>query len=81
MTLTEDQINQLKHISTEEIRKDLSDTQREKEQFEKELTALEGNRQGNKLQIYMTEGKISQRQEFINKLNQVLEYRNNNNQP
>jgi len=75
MALSEEQIKKNEHIPTNEIEQDIAETQREIDQYEKELEALIGNRQGNKLAIYMREGKISQRKEFISNLQSILDYR------
>lgn len=75
MALTEEQIKQNEHIPTNEIEQDIAETQREIDQYEKELDALIGDRQGNKLAIYMREGKISQRKEFVSNLQSILDYR------
>lgn len=75
MALTEKQIKQNEHIPTNEIEQDIAETQKEIDQYEKELDALIGDRQGNKLAIYMREGKISQRKEFVNNLQSILDYR------
>ena len=75
MALSEEQIKKNEHIPTNEIEQDIAETQREIDQYEKELEALIGDRQGNKLAIYMREGKISQRKEFISNLQSILDYR------
>lgn len=77
MELTEEQIKQNNHISTSEIEQDIYITQNEIDQYEKELEILEHNRLENKTNIYMLEGKISSRIEFIKKLQSILNYRNN----
>jgi len=63
------------HISDEEIQQDIDNTQREVDQYEKELEALRGNLIVNRVQIYMTEGRILKRKEFIEKLNSIKSYR------
>ena len=60
---------------TIEIEQDIAETQREIDQYQNELDALMGDMQGNRLGIYMREGKISKRKEFISDLNSILEYR------
>jgi len=75
MALTDEKCKQNDNIPTSDIEFDIAETQREIEQFQKELDALIGDRQGNKLAIYMREGKISQRTEFVSNLNFILEYR------
>ena len=76
MKLTEKQCKQNEHISTNEIEQDINDTQIEINQFKQELNILTKNPQENRLPIYMREGKIVQRKEFIEKLTSILEYRN-----
>jgi hypothetical protein len=75
MALTDEKCKQNDNIPTSDIEFDIAETQREIEQFQKELDALIGDRQGNKLAIYMREGKISQRTEFVSNLNSILKYR------
>lgn len=75
MALTDEKCKQNDNIPTNEIEQDINETQREIDQYQKELDALIGDRQGNKLAIYMREGKISQRKEFVSNLNSILEYR------
>ena len=75
MALTDEKCKQNDNIPTSDIEFDIAETQREIVQFQKELDALIGDRKGNKLAIYMREGKISQRKEFISNLNSILEYR------
>lgn len=67
-------------ISTEEIKSDIADTQKEIDQYENEISVLIKDRHGNRLDIYMREGKVSARKDFINKLKSILEYRENSNQ-
>jgi hypothetical protein len=75
MGLTDEQCKQNNNIPTPEIESDIDDTQKEIDQFQKEMDALIGDRQGNKLAIYMREGKISKRKEFVSNLNSILKYR------
>ena len=63
------------YIPTHVVETDIKDTQIEIDQFQRELDALMGNRVENRLLIYMLEGKISQRKDFIDKLNSILESR------
>jgi hypothetical protein len=81
MKLTEYQIKHCNDISTGQIIIDIADTQKEIDAYKIELKALMSNPVDNKLDIYMRKGKVLQREEFIDKLNQILEYRNqlNNN--
>jgi hypothetical protein len=75
MALTDEKCKQNDNIPTSEIELDIAETQREIDKYQKELDALIGDRQGNKLAIYMREGKISQREEFVSNLNSILKYR------
>jgi len=75
MTLTKEQIEQNNHIPIDEMLTDIADTEREIKDFQDEKDILMRNPVDNKVRIYMLEGKISQREEFVNKLNQILEYR------
>lgn len=63
------------YIPTHVVETDIKDTQIEIDQFQRELDAFMGNRVENRLPIYMLEGKISQRKDFIDKLNSILESR------
>lgn len=75
MALTDEQCAENDNIPTHEIEQDISDTQNEIDQYQRELDALVGDRQGNRLAIYMREGKISRRKAFIDNLNSILKYR------
>ncbi len=66
---------QFDHIPTEEIKKDISDTQAEIDEYQAVNEIKRLNPFQNKTDIYMNEGKISSRQTFINTLNNILEYR------
>lgn len=66
-------------IPTEEIKKDISDTQAEIDEYKAINEIKRLNPFQNKTEIYMNEGKISNRQEFLDKLNKILEYRNSKN--
>lgn len=70
-------MNYKKHdsIPTEEILKDKEDTQKEIDQYIKELEALKENMHINRLPIYLREGKIATRETFIEDLNGLLKYR------
>jgi len=63
------------HIPTETIEQDIQDTQAEIDQYRAELEPLRKNSVDNKMLIYIREGRILQSQEFINKLNEILDYR------
>ncbi len=75
MTLTKEQIESKNHISTGVLLTDIKDTEREIKDFQDEKDILMRNPPENKVRIYMLGGKISQREEFVGKLNQILEYR------
>lgn len=75
-TLTEEAISKI-NVSTLTIIQDIADTQREIVSYESELTPLRNNTVENKLAIYLREGKILKRKDFIGKLEQILTYRNN----
>ena len=70
-----EQMKKNDHISILEIQQDLIDTQREINVYNAELMILKKNRQENRVAIYMREGKILNRLSFIDKLNEILEYR------
>jgi hypothetical protein len=80
MTLTDEQCKRNNDIPTHEIEQDIKETQKEIDQYQKEIDSLIGDRQGNKVAIYMREGKISNRKDFISSLNSILEYRKKHNQ-
>ena len=75
MALTEEQCKQNDNIPTEEIKQDIIDTQMEIGLYEDELIMLGKDRVGNKVPIYMNQGRISKRKTFIENLNSILEYR------
>lgn len=76
MILTEDELKLFGHISTQQVEDDREITQREVDQLEAELDILRKKPQDNRVDIYFREGKIYQRNTFIEKLNQILNYRN-----
>lgn len=73
--LSIEQIKQNDHISTNTIENDISDTQKEINQFKAELEAYKKDIQKNRTNIYLTEGQISSREDFVSKLKSILEYR------
>lgn len=77
--LTEEQIKQNDHISTEEINRDIEDTKREINQMEEELSIFKKDYTRNRLDIMKREVGITNRTEFIKKLESILEYRKKNN--
>lgn len=54
---------------------DIADTQREIDQYQRELEAFAGDKQKNRTAIYLAEGNITKREEFIKQLRLILEYR------
>jgi hypothetical protein len=76
--ITKDQIKNCE-IDTKEIESDISITQKEIDTYNRELSILRENPVENRLSIYLTEGKVSKREEFIKSLSKILEYRKANN--
>ena len=79
MKITVEKIKSNDSIPTKEIAQDITDTQKEINNYVDEKSILMRNPQENKLRIYLLDGKISQRTDFINKLQQILDYRKENN--
>ena len=52
---------------------DLRITNEEIIEFEEENKVLSKNRERNRVQIYMNEGRILQRQKFVSQLEQIIE--------
>jgi len=77
--MTVEQMKKNDHIPTSEIHQDLIDTQREINVYDAELMVLRKNPQENRVAIYMREGKTSTRQSFIDKLQEILEFRSKRN--
>jgi len=73
--MKEEQIKKNDHILTSEIEQDIEDIQEEIDQFEEELEVLIKDRKKNRLDIYMREGRIAKRKDFISKLQSILDYR------
>ena len=63
------------NIPTEEILKDIQDTQEEIDNLNEERSVLEKNPKENKVRLYFIQGNISQRVGFINKLKEILKLR------
>ncbi len=61
------------HIPLEDMLDDLRITNKEIMEFEEENKVLSKNRERNRVQIYMNEGRILQRQKFVSQLEQVIE--------
>lgn len=75
MPLTTEQIEANNDIPTSTIFQDIADTQKEIADFQDEKDVLMRNPQQNRLKIYTLEGRISQRVDFINNLQQIIAYR------
>ena len=75
MKTPEENVEANKHIPDEEIRTDIRLTRSEVETYQAELDVLRKNPVENRLQIYLREGKILKRIEFIENLERLLEYR------
>ena len=60
------------HIPVSEIKQDISDTQKEIDNYRDESQVLERNPVENKLRIYMLRGRIGQRETLIERLNGLL---------
>ena len=65
-------IEQYPNISSLEVNQDITDTQREIDNYRDELQVVERNPAENKVQIYMLQGKIHKREEFIEGLIAIL---------
>ena len=63
------------HIPTSEVLQDINDTQKEIDNYRDEKEVLMRNPQSNRLRIYMIDGQISQREQFINQLNEIIKER------
>lgn len=63
-------------ITKEVILQDISETQKEIDDFNDEKSVLMRNPQDNKVRIYLLEGRVSERQTFINKLNSLPQMKN-----
>lgn len=75
MEYTLEELRQFDHIPTEEVQKDIEDTEKEIKDLQDEHSILMRNPQENKLRIYIIEGNINRREEFIEKLNKIIEIR------
>ncbi len=61
------------HIPLEDMLDDLRITNKEIMEFEEENKVLSKNRERNRVQIYMNEGRILQRQKFVSQLEHIIE--------
>lgn len=75
--MKEEQIKQLDHIQTDEIIQDKEDTEKEIKDYNDELEILLRNRTKNRTRIYIIGGHISARNDFVKKLNKIIDYRKN----
>ena len=85
MELTVEQMQKLDNIPTDEIVQDIKDTEREirvlqvlqllVKDYEDEYDILKRNPPQNKLRLYIIEGRIIKRKEFIAKLNKIISFR------
>ena len=75
--ITEEAILKNAHISTEEIENDIKVTDKEIKDFTDEKDVLMRNPIDNRVKIYMLEGKILKRRDFVADLRAILEYRKN----
>jgi hypothetical protein len=69
-------MEQFNHIQTKEILQDIKDTEQEIKDYGDELEVLMRNPVQNKVRIYMIQGNLSIRKEFVKMLNEILEFRN-----
>jgi hypothetical protein len=60
------------HIPLEDMLNDLRITNEEIMEFEEENKVLSKNRERNRVQIYMNEGRILQRLKFVSQLEQII---------
>ena len=75
--MTTEEMSKLDHILDGTIRDDIQDTLTEIEEYETEIQVLKLNPQRNRMDIYMKEGKILERKDFIETLENILLYRIN----
>ncbi len=68
------------HIPLEEMLEDLRITNEEITQYEEENKVLSNNRETNRVQIYMNEGRILKRQKFVTQLEQIISETDPNHQ-
>lgn len=73
--MNEEKIKENDNIATNTIIEDIEDTQREIKDMEDEKEVLERNPQDNKVRIYMLKGGILRRKQFIDDLDEILDYR------
>ncbi len=76
--MTPEEMNKLSHIPTEAIERDIEVTKQEIENLRKRLETFEPIQ--DRLQYYMTEGKIKSRESFVKKLETILKHRKQENE-
>lgn len=74
MILTEEQLKKNSHIPVDVIQKDIEDTEKEIDRFNRELMILRETPLENKLRIYLLLGGITSREDFVENCKQCLEY-------
>ena len=77
--MTNAQVKQNDNIPTSEIEQDIKDTREEIDNYRDEKNILMKNPAENRVRIYFLGGKISRRQIFIDKLQQILDCREKQN--
>jgi uncharacterized membrane protein YgaE (UPF0421/DUF939 family) len=70
-------MEKIMEISLEEMLNDLRITNQEIDQLKLENSILGNNYLENKLKIYMNEGRILQREDFVNKLKNIINEKRN----
>lgn len=77
MNLTKEKLQSLAHIQTSEVESDLLEARHELDGYLAQQKAIEdsGVTPANKVQHYFLGGKIAKGNEFIEELNQLLNYR------
>lgn len=60
------------HIPLEEMLKDLKDTNDEIEQYQSQINTLKQNHLENRTQIYLLQGRILHREEFVSQLKDII---------
>jgi uncharacterized coiled-coil protein SlyX len=73
--ISDEQLAAFDEIPLEEMEKDVADTQAEIDQYRAELEVLKKDIVRNKVPIYLNEGRISQRTDFIKKVSTIIEYK------
>ena len=73
--MTREDVKRNENIPESEIKQDISDTQKEIDDYLDESRVLERNPIENKVRLYMLRGRIGQRETFIKELNDLLSCR------